>query len=254
MSDDLRAAHLDYLLSQADTQLVLGHRLSEWAGHGPMLEEDIALSNLGLDLLGQARSLYTHAGALEGKGRCEDQLAYFRDATSYRNLLLVEQPNGDFAFTMMRHFFFSVFYHGYWRASCRSVDASLAAIADKAVKELAYHQRHSSEWIIRLGDGTEESHSRAQRALNTLWSFTGELFEVSDTDQCLIDAGIAVDPTQFKQAWESVIHDVLDEATLQLPPSTWLRTGGRQGQHTEHLGYLLAEMQHLQRTYPGVTW
>lgn len=249
-----RADHVDYLLSLADTQLVLGHRLSEWAGHGPMLEEDIALSNLGLDLLGQARSLYTHAGELEGEGRCEDKLAYFRDAANYRNLLLVEQPNGDFAFTITRHFFFSVFFHGFWRASCHSVDGTLAAIAEKAVKELAYHQRHSSEWVVRLGDGTVESHLRTQRALNTLWSFTGEMFEVSDADRRLIENGIAVDPSDFQEEWNHVVEDVLEQATLQLPATTWLRSGGRQGQHTEHLGFLLAEMQHLQRTYPGASW
>lgn len=244
----------NFLLSQADTHLVLGHRMSEWAGHGPMLEEDIAMSNLGLDLLGQAQSLYRYAAALNQDDRDEDQLVFFRDATEYKNLLLVEQPNGDFAFTMMRHFFFSVFYHGFWQAHSSSSDSKIAAIAAKAVKELRYHQRHSSEWVIRLGDGTQESHRRAQAALNTLWSFTGEMFEIRKCEKPLIESGIIFEADSWKGDWQRVVEKIIQEATLELPSTNWIRSGGRSGQHTEHLGYLLAEMQHIQRTYPEMTW
>src|SRR3954453_15057481 len=179
-----------YTLRRADDALILGHRLSEWCGHAPMLEEDMALANMGLDLLGQARELYSYAARIEGKGNDEDKLAYLRDVRQYRNLLLVEQPNGDFAHTLVRPFFYSPFAHLYWRAMMNSRDATLAAIAAKSEKESAYHLRHASEWIIRLGDGTDESHARAQAAIDHLWAFTGEMFVADDSERGLIDAGI----------------------------------------------------------------
>src|SRR5690242_7388290 len=190
-----------YLLRRADDALVLGHRLSEWCGHAPMLEEDMALSNIALDLLGQARELYTYAATVEGKDNDEDKFAYLRDVRQYRNLLLVEQPNGDFAHTMVRQFFHAAFADLYRRAMMQSKDATLAAIAAKSEKESAYHLRHSSEWIIRLGDGTEESHARAQTAINDLWSFTGEMFEADDSARALIDAGVAVDAKSLRPQW-----------------------------------------------------
>ena len=190
-----------YVLRRADDALILGHRLSEWCGHAPMLEEDMALSNIGLDLLGQARELYTYAAKVEGKGNDEDKFAYLRDVRQYRNLLLMELPNGDFARTMVRQFFYSAFADLYWRAMMKSSDATLAAIAAKSEKESAYHLRHSSEWIVRLGDGTEESHRRAQAAIDELWAFTGEMFAVDDAERALIDAGVAIDPASLKPQW-----------------------------------------------------
>jgi ring-1,2-phenylacetyl-CoA epoxidase subunit PaaC len=243
-----------YVLRRADDALISGHRLSEWCGHAPALEEDMALANMGLDLLGQARELYAYAARVEGKGNDEDKFAYLRDVTQYRNLLLMEQPNGDFARTMVRQFFYSAFADLYWRAMMRSSDATLAAIAAKSEKESAYHLRHSSEWIVRLGDGTEESHARAQTAIDDLWAFTGEMFTVDDSERVLIDAGIAVDPGGLKQQWLNTVTGVVNEATLALPKSDWMQQGGRVGRHSEHLGHLLSELQSLQRTFPGATW
>ncbi|TAI63855.1 1,2-phenylacetyl-CoA epoxidase subunit PaaC [Bradyrhizobium sp. Leo170] len=243
-----------YTLRRADDALILGHRLSEWCGHAPTLEEDMALANMGLDLLGQARELYTYAARVEGKDNDEDKLAYLRDVRQYRNLLLVEQPNGDFARTMVRQFFHAAFADLYWRAMMQSKDATLAAIAAKSEKESAYHVRHSSEWIIRLGDGTEESHHRAQTAIDDLWSFTGEMFSVDGSEHGLIDAGIAVDPVSLYPQWLKTITAVVNEATLALPASNWMQQGGRGGRHSEHLGHLLSELQSLQRTFPGATW
>lgn len=243
-----------YALQRADDALVLGHRLSEWCGHAPMLEEDIALANIGLDLIGQARALYSYAGQVEGAGHDEDQLAYLRDVAEYRNLLLVEQPNGDFAFTMMRQFLYSAFADPYWRGMMGSADATLAAIAAKSEKESAYHLRHSAEWVIRLGDGTAESHRRAQNALDALWAYTGELFTAETAERELVARRLAVDPEALREQWDSTIDDVLRRATLKRPPGEWMQTGGRSGRHSEHLGHLLAEMQFLQRAYPGATW
>lgn len=242
-----------YLLRRADDALILGHRLSEWCGHAPMLEEDMALSNMALDLLGQARELYTYAAKVEGRDNDEDKFAYLRDVRQYRNLLLVEQPNGDFAVTMVRQLFYSVFADLYWRAMTRSSDATLAAIAAKSEKESAYHVRHCAEWIIRLGDGTEESHARAQEAIEHLWAFTGEMFEVDD-EGGLIDAGVAVDVAELKSSWRKTVGDVVAEATLTLPSNDWMQRGGRAGRHSEHLGHLLSELQSLQRSFPGATW
>jgi ring-1,2-phenylacetyl-CoA epoxidase subunit PaaC len=243
-----------YTLRRADDALILGHRLSEWCGHAPILEEDMALTNMALDLLGQARELYSYAGAVEGKGNDEDRLAYLRDVRQYRNLLLVEQLNGDFARTMVRQFFYSAFADLYWRAMMKSGDATLAAIAAKSEKETAYHLRHSSEWMVRLGDGTAESHARAQTAIDDLWAFTGEMFEVDSGERALIEAGIAVDPAALRPQWLKTISDIVAEATLTLPKSDWMQQGGRSGRHSEHLGHLLSELQSMQRTFPGVTW
>ncbi|MBI5263710.1 MAG: phenylacetate-CoA oxygenase subunit PaaC [Bradyrhizobium sp.] len=243
-----------YTLRRADDALILGHRLSEWSGHAPILEEDMALSNMALDLLGQARELFSYAAKVEGKNNDEDKLAYLREERQYRNLLLVERPNGDFSQTMVRQLFYSAFADLYWRAMMKSSDATLAAIAAKSEKESAYHLRHASEWVIRLGDGTEESHRRAQAAIDDLWALTGEMFSVESGERGLIDAGIAVDPETLRAQWRRTISDVMIEATLALPTNDWMQQGGRSGRHSEHLGYLLSELQHMQRTYQGLTW
>ena len=243
-----------YVLGLADDALVLGHRLSEWSGRAPMLEEDIALSNLALDLIGQARLLYQYAGEVEGKGRDEDQLAYFRDAQAFHNLLLVEQPNGDFAATMMRQLFYAAFMHPYYGALAASRDAQLAGIAGKAVKEMAYHLRHASGWIIRLGDGTHESRSRAEQALDDLWGYTGELFHMDADESSLAALGVAADRGALRETWDGTVHEVLRAATLQRPADRYMQTGGRAGRHGEQLGKMLAEMQVLARAHPGVTW
>jgi ring-1,2-phenylacetyl-CoA epoxidase subunit PaaC len=243
-----------YALRRADDALILGHRLSEWCGHAPMLEEDMALANMGLDLLGQARELYSYAARVEGRGNDEDKFAYLRDVRQYRNLLLLEQPNGDFARTMMRQFFYAGFADLYWRAMVRSCDTTLAAIAAKSEKESAYHLRHSSEWVVRLGDGTGESHRRAQAAIDELWAYTGEMFHVDEGERALIDAGIAVDPATLHAQWFKTVTGIVSEATLVLPKNDWMQAGGRSGRHSEHLGHLLSELQSMQRTFPGVTW
>jgi ring-1,2-phenylacetyl-CoA epoxidase subunit PaaC len=243
-----------YTLRRADDALILGHRLSEWCGHAPTLEEDMALANMGLDLLGQARELYGYAAKVEGKGNDEDKFAYLRDVRQYRNLLLVEQPNGDFASTMVRQFFYAVYADLYWRAMMRSSDATLAAIAAKSEKESAYHVRHSSEWIVRLGDGTEESHHRAQAAIDDLWAYTGEMFAIDDRERGLINRGIVMDPTALRPPWLKAITAVIREATLALPSNDWMQQGGRDGRHSEHLGHLLSELQSMQRSFPGATW
>jgi len=243
-----------YVLRRADDALISGHRLSEWCGHAPILEEDMALANMGLDLLGQARELYSYAAEVEGKDNDEDKFAYLRDVRQYRNLLLLEQPNGDFARTMVRQFFYSAFADLYWRAMMKSSDAALAAIAAKSEKESAYHLRHSSEWIVRLGDGTDESNARTQAAIDDLWAFTGEMFAVDEAERALIDAGVAIDPASLKNQWLKTVTGVVNEATLALPKNDWMQQGGRVGRHSEHLGHLLSELQSLQRTFPGATW
>ncbi len=233
-------------LARADDALVLGHRLSEWCGHAPMLEEDLALANIALDLIGQARMLYGLAG--EECGQSEDALAYFRDARGFRNLLLVEQPNGDFADTIARQFLYAAFADPWWRAMARSSEPRLAAIAAKAEKETAYHLRHAADWLVRLGDGTEESHRRAQAALERLWPWTGELFEP------VTDAAFEHPPQAVRADWDRMVAAVLAQATLAMPAQGWMQRGGRDGVHTEHLGHLLAEMQSLARAHPGATW
>lgn len=243
-----------YALRLADDALILGHRLSEWIGHAPMLEEELALGNIALDLIGEARALYSYAGAVEGAGRDEDAFAYRRDAGGFRNLLLVEQPNGDFAATIVRQFLYSAFIGPFWRALMGSRDATLAAIAAKAEKEAAYHRRHAGEWLIRLGDGTAESHRRAQEALDDLWIYAGEMFEMDADERALAAEGIAVDRALLRDEWEESVRKLLAEATLARPAAGWTQTGGRNGRHSEHLGHLLAEMQFLQRAYPGAAW
>jgi ring-1,2-phenylacetyl-CoA epoxidase subunit PaaC len=233
------------ILQRADDTLILGHRLSEWTGRAPVLEEELALANIALDLIGQARSLYGYAGTLTD--HTEDQLAYLRDVPAWRNCLLVELPNGDFAVTIARLLLFSAFVDPFWRAATTSSDEMIAAIASKAEKETAYHVRHAAEWLIRLGDGTAESHRRAQTALDDLWPYIGELFDPSG-------AGAFPDPASLRTAWNSTIDAVLSRATLARRDDCWMQSGGRIGRHTEHLGRLLAEMQYLQRSYPGATW
>ena len=243
-----------YALRLADDALVLGHRLSEWSGKAPSLEEDIGLSNLGLDLIGQARLFYQLAARLEAKGRDEDQFAFFRDAADFRNVLLVELPGGDFAFTMARQLIVAAYLHPLYDTMTRSASPGLAEIAAKAVKEMAYHVRHSAEWVIRLGDGTAESHHRMVAALKTIWPFAHELFEADAVLQTLVTSGIAPDPTLVKLAWTTTIDKVLRQATLHPPLTAGRRTGGRAGRHTEHLTDMLAEMQSLARAHPGATW
>ena len=238
------------LLRRADDALVLGHRLSEWTGHAPLLEEELALANIALDLIGQARALYTEAGGLTGQ--TEDQLAYLRDAPQWRNALIMELPNGDFAFTMARLLLVSAFALPFWRAACASSHSGIAAIAAKAEKETEYHLRHAAEWLIRLGDGTPESHRRAQDAVDSLWPYTGELF--SGDDREMVEAGVVPDPAALHPAWEATVAATLARATLTRPEDGWMQSGGRSGRHTEHLGHLLAELQFVQRAYPGATW
>jgi ring-1,2-phenylacetyl-CoA epoxidase subunit PaaC len=243
-----------YTLRLADDALVLGHRLSEWCGHAPVLEEDLALANMALDLIGQARSLYAYAGEVEGRGRDEDALAYRRDAGEYRNLLLVEQPNGDFAVTILRQLLYVACAHPYFEALTSSKDATLAAIAAKSVKELAYHVRHAGEWTIRLGDGTAESHRRVQEALDELWPYTGEMFETDEVERALIETGVAVDRAGIRPRWQRTLASILADANLRLPAGEWMQSGGRAGRHSEHLGHILAELQFVQRAYPDARW
>jgi ring-1,2-phenylacetyl-CoA epoxidase subunit PaaC len=241
-----------FALRRADDALVLGHRLSEWCGHAPVLEEDSALANLALDLIGQARALYALAADAEGAGHDEDSFAYLRRERDFRHLLLLEQPNGDFAVTIARQFLFSAFVDLWWRACAHSTEPLLAAIAAKAEKESAYHLRHSAEWLIRLGDGTEESHQRAQNALDLLWPYTGEMFEPEDAS--LVAAGVCTDPPALRDEWNAMVEKMLAQATLRRPRDGWMQSGGRAGRHSEHLGHLLTELQYLQRAHPGATW
>ncbi len=240
------------LLRRADDALILGHRLSEWTGRAPALEEELALANIALDLIGQARALYSHAGSITG--HTEDQLAYLRDADAWRNCLLVELPNGDFAVTIARLLLFSAFADPFWRAATASADAEVAGIAAKAEKETAYHVRHAGEWLIRLGDGTAESHRRAQTALDQLWPYAGELFVADAADAVLIEARVIPDLASLRETWNATVDSILTRATLARPADGWMQSGGRSGRHTEHLGHLLAEMQHLQRSHPGAAW
>lgn len=243
-----------YVLRQADNTLILGQRLSEWCGHGPILEQDIAITNFALDLIGQARSLYQYAANLGDKEETEDDLAYLRDAWDFYNLLLVEVPNGHFGKTIVRQFFFDVFNFYFYKELLNSSDKQLAAIAEKSLKEVTYHMRYSSEWMIRLGDGTQESHQKMQTAVDELWPYTGELCTPDEIDHEMKEKGIGVDLEKIKPLWQAKVEEILAMATLTKPESTWMQKGGKQGKHTEHLGYILAEMQHLQRTYPGAEW
>jgi len=243
-----------YLLRLADDALILGHRNSEWCGHGPVLEQDIALTNISLDEIGQARYLYQYAADLQGGETTEDTLAYLRDARDFRNLLLLELPRGDWGFTVMRLFLFSQFQYLLYRQLEGSSDERLAGIAAKAVNETTYHLRWSSEWVIRLGDGTAESHARIARSLEELWPYTGEMFQPSAAEEAIALAGIGPNMTALHGQWESEVKLIFEEATLEMPPPGWQHSGGKSGYHTEHLGYILAEMQYLQRAYPGCDW
>ncbi|TDF65295.1 1,2-phenylacetyl-CoA epoxidase subunit PaaC [Cupriavidus sp. L7L] len=245
---------LEYLLRLGDSTLVLGQRLSEWCGRGPALEEDIALTNVALDLIGQTRLWLGYAAEVEGAGRSADQLAFLRDAHQFRNLLLAEQPNGSYADTLARQFLFDTWHYFQLEALQRSTDARIAEIAAKSLKEVTYHVRRSADLVVRLGDGSEKSHRRMQDAFDDLWMFTGELFEADAAEAALARAGVIPDPATLAEPWQRHVGEVLEEATLRVPASQWAQSGGRHGRHTEHLGYLLAEMQFLQRAYPGAQW
>jgi ring-1,2-phenylacetyl-CoA epoxidase subunit PaaC len=247
-------ARLHYVLRLADTSLVLGQRLGEWVGHAPALEEDLGLANLSLDLIGQARLLLTYAGEIEGRGRSEDDLAMGRDPSDFLNLALVEQPNGDFGTTIVRQVLIDAFQLELYEALQHSKDTRLAEIAAKSLKETRYHFRYSAGWLIRLGDGTEESQRRVQSSLNELWRFTQEFFAADAVDEAMERAGIAPSLASLAPKWSARIDEVLNQATLKRPLDTRYSWHGKRGDHTEHLGYLLAEMQYLHRAYPGASW
>ena len=246
--------HFEFVLRLADGSLVLSQRLSEWCGHGPVLEADIAFTNIALDLLGQARLLYAHAASLEGAGRDEDAFAYWRDDHEFRNPTLVEVPNGDFGQSVLRAWFYVLYQREIWRALAGSTDATLAAIAEKSARETAYHCTHLGGWVIRLGDGTEESHRRMQAALDYVWPYTRELVSEDTVDKVALDSGLAPGLTTVAEAWTRECNDGLASATLTPPATTRFLSTGRQGRHSEHLGYLLAEMQSLARAHPGARW
>jgi ring-1,2-phenylacetyl-CoA epoxidase subunit PaaC len=238
-----------YTLALGDDALILAQRLGEWVAHAPQIEEDVALGNIALDLLGQARILLSYAGTVEGAGRDEDDLAYLRDDRDFRNVQLVEIPNGDFAVTLARLLVFSAYQYELYAALLGSGDETLAGLAGKAVKEVAYHRDHATQWVLRLGDGTDLSHARMQAGLDQVWPYTDELFDpVSELP------GVAVDPATLRPAWHGYVAAVIGEATCREPEPSWRSRGGRDGLHTEHLGHLLAEMQHLHRSHPGATW
>lgn len=243
-----------YITRIGDNSLILGQRLSEWCGHGPILEEDIALTNTALDLIGQATSLLKYAGEVEGKGRNEDQLAFLRYEHEYFNCLLVELPNTDYAYTLARQFLFDHFNYLMYQELLDSQDQQLAAIAEKSLKEVTYHRRRSSEWIIRLGDGTQESHERIQFAIDDIWEYVGELFESDEVDQVMLEAGIGVDLAKIKAEWHQNVAEILDAATVSKPENDFMQLGGKNGIHTEYMGYILAEMQYMQRAYPNCEW
>lgn len=250
-----QAALFDWLCRMGDNTLVLGHRLSEWCGHGPALEEDIALANTALDLIGHTQLWLGLAAEVESAGRTADDLAYLRDVMKFRNLKLVELPNGDMAVTLMREFLFDAFHFELLTALTRSSSPRVAEIAAKALKEVSYHLERSSDLVVRLGDGTPESHQRMQAALNRLWPYTGEMFAADAVDEAVAGAGIAPALSDLLPLWQSTVEEVLAEATLNQPVQRFdAQSGGKQGRHTEHLGYLLAEMQFLQRAYPGASW
>ena len=245
-----------YTLHLADNNLLMGHRLSEWTGHGPMLEQDIAISNIALDLIGQSRNFYQYAATLREDGATEDSLAYLRDSRQFKNLLIVEIPNGDWAKTMMKLFLFSTWQYYFLQQLINSSDKQLAAIAEKSLKEVTYHVRWSSEWAIRLGDGTEESNNRIKAALEEVWPFTSEMFLPAEYENSLLNTQVCVNVSDIRNGWNSKVKLVLEEATLEYPENKniWMHTGGKNGIHTEHLGFILAEMQFLQRAYPGCEW
>jgi ring-1,2-phenylacetyl-CoA epoxidase subunit PaaC len=249
-----RAPEVQYLLRIADTHLILAQRLAEWCGHAPVLEEDIALANMALDLVGQSRALLTRAGELEGRGHDEDQLAFLRDERDYFNATIVELPRGDFAFTVLRNVFIASWAKLLWERLCDSSDSEVAAIAGKAVKEARYHQQHAADWVVRLADGTDESRRRIDAALDQLWRYTAELFDADAVDAHAHASGLGPRRADLREPWLAEISAVFDEAGLTLPePSGFISTGSR-GVHSEHMGFILAEMQHLQRSFPGGVW
>lgn len=250
----MTAALATYALRLGDDALVLSHRLGEWISNGPAIEEDIALGNIGLDLLGQARSLLTYAGEVEGAGRSEDDLAYLREEREFLNLQITEIVNGDFGLTMARQLAFSTYQLALYEGLVGSSDEIISGVAAKAVKEVAYHCDHAARWVVRLGDGTDESHRRMQAGLDAVWPYVGEMFETDELVQALVADGVAVDPSTLRPRWDASVGAVLAEATLELPTPRWNARGGRRGLHSEALGYLLAEMQHLHRSHPGATW
>jgi ring-1,2-phenylacetyl-CoA epoxidase subunit PaaC len=254
MGEAARGDLFEYLLRLGDDRLVLGHRLSEWCGHAPILEEDIALANMALDLIGQANHLLKLAGEVEGAGRDQDALAYFREAIEFRNALIMELPRGDFAFTIARQFLVSLYSVLQMERLAASLHPQLAGIAAKAHKEARYHLRHSADWLLKLGDGTAESHQRLQRALEELWPYTGELFEADELELRLAESGVAVDPATLRERWLAEASRLIEVATLALPAGTFMQSGGRRGRHTEHLGHMLAEMQIVARSFPGAQW
>ncbi|MBX3044435.1 MAG: phenylacetate-CoA oxygenase subunit PaaC [Candidatus Kapabacteria bacterium] len=254
-TDDIKKALFKFALRHGDDRLVLGHRVSEWCGHGPILEEDLALANLSLDLLGQATLWLKFAGETEGIGRDEDDLAYLRNEREFTNLLLTEQANEDFAYTTARQFYFDVYDYHFYNELKNSKDETLAGIAAKSLKESAYHLRHSSEWMLRLGDGTDISHDKISAAVEDLWMYTGEMFFQDETDELLLSEGIGVDFNSLKSKWYKNVSDVLSEATLDTPSiDEFMQIGGRNGLHTENLGFILADMQYLRRAVPDAKW
>src|SRR5690554_1346428 len=250
----LRGNLYNYILTIADNSLILGQRMGELCGHGPSLETDIACTNISLDLLGQVRSYYQYASKIAGDGRTEDDIAMLRPEREYVNVLLVEQPNSDFAYTIARHFLFDVYHFLFLKDLERSKDLTLAAIAAKAIKEVSYHQRFTSDWVKRLGDGTGESHKKMQVAIDDLWMYTDELFLPAEVERAMADEGIGVHLPNLKQKYYEIVSEVLEEATLRVPESKYFHKGGKEGIHTEHLGYILAELQYMQRTYPNLDW
>lgn len=254
MNQVTQSTKLPYILQQADNCLILGQRLSEWCGHGPILEQDIALTNIALDLIGQSRMFYQYAAEVQGEGKTEDDLVAFRDAWDYRNVLLVEQPNGDFAKTILRQFLFDTFNCFFYEELTRSNDDRLRAIAEKSHKETLYHIKWSGDWVIRLGDGTEESKKRMQEAIDDLWSYSKETTTPSGADEYALTQGFGTDLVKIKNKQDQRVHEVFHEATLEIPENVYQHLGGKEGRHTEHLGYLLADLQFLQRAYPGNEW
>jgi ring-1,2-phenylacetyl-CoA epoxidase subunit PaaC len=243
-----------YILRIGDTNLILGQRLSEWTGHGPFLEEDLALTNITLDITGAAKSLLEYAALVEGKGRTEDDLAFLRNDRQFFNVQITELPNGDYARTIARQVLIDCFDFYFYQELAKSKDETLAGIAQKSLKEVTYHLRHTSAWLERFGDGTEESHNKVQLALNELWQYTNELFEMNEVDEILIQEGIAVDLNLVKSKWEKHILELVEKSTLIIPENVFMQTGSRKGLHTEHLAFILAEMQALPRMYPDAKW
>lgn len=249
-----KEALFNYLLRLGDNAAILGHKLSEWCGHGPELEEDIAIINTSLDLLGHARSLYSYAAEVEGKGRTEDDIAYLREERQYVNALICELPNGHYGDTIARQFLFDQFNFLLFSELVKSSDETVAAIAAKAVKEIRYHLRRSTEWTLRLGDGTEESHNKIQESFRDIWMFTGDLFVQNESDKAIFEAGIGPDLDAILPIWKERVSAVLTVATLAMPEDGWMQSGSKEGRHTEYMGYILAELQYMQRAYPGCEW